>query len=382
MAETVEPITLGEPRTADVVAIEQDLSALWKSMAAGTSHGEAITRACALTLLVYVESEEASQKVRSLVRGIIVQNPCRVVVMVVQPGAAEPWLSARISIHCHLPRAGEKQVCCEQIELHAHGDSVLDLDNAVVPLMVSGLPVVLWWRAGSFRPPDYFRNILRITDTLLVDSARFADPATDLGKLAGELKRLSAVVPVSDLNWTRMTPWRGLIAQCFDPAEAIEYLEQLTEVRVEYEEESPRWSAQSAQALLLIGWLASRLGWEPERPVAAPAGERSPILFRSRRGPVQVRCLQKKFAGGGSGVCFSITLTAGGASPAVFTLRRGADGKYAVVRRELPGRPPIEGTARLAVYDEVELVNEGIKSAGRDAVFEEALKMVARITTA
>jgi hypothetical protein len=74
-------------------------------------------------------------------------------------------------------------------------------------------------------------------------------------------------------------------------------------------------------------------------------------------------------------------MKAGEASPAVFTLRRGADGKYAVVRRELPGRPPIEGTARLEVYDEVELVNEGIKSAGRDAVLEEALKMVARITT-
>jgi glucose-6-phosphate dehydrogenase assembly protein OpcA len=381
LAETIEPVTLGEPRPTDVAAIERDLSALWKSMAAGDPQREAITRACALTLLVYVESAEASRKVSSLVSGIIAQNPCRVVVMVVEPQAAESSLGAQISIHCHVPRAGGKQLCCEQIELQARGDSVRDLDNVVVPLVVPGLPVVLWWRAGSFRPPDYFRNILRVTDTLLVDSARFADPATDLGKLAGELKRLSAVVPVSDLNWTRMTPWRGLVAQCFDPAEAIEYLEQLTEVRVEYEEESPRWSAQSAQALLLLGWLASRLKWEPEDSAGVSAGKGSSISFRSRRGRVRVQRLQKKFEGGGSGVCFSITMTAGGASPAVFTLRRGADGKYAVVRRELPGRPPVEATARLEVYDEVELVNEGIKSAGRDTVFEEALKMVARFTT-
>jgi glucose-6-phosphate dehydrogenase assembly protein OpcA len=238
----------------------------------------------------------------------------------------------------------------------------------------------LWWRAESFRPPDYFRNILRNTDTLLVDSARVADPATDLGKLAGELKRLSAVVPVSDLNWTRMTPWRGLVAQCFDPAETREYLDHLTQLRVEYEEESPRWSAQSAQALLLIGWLASRLNWEPEAAGGSSAGGGNSISFRSRRGKVEVQRLQTKFEGGGSGVCFSIVMTAGGTSPAVFTLRRGVDGKYAVVRRELPGRPPIEGTARLEVYDEAELVNEGIKSAGRDTVFEEALKMVARIT--
>ena len=381
MAETLEPVTLGEPRPADVAAIERDLSALWKSMAAGNSQREAVTRACALTLLVYVESEEASQKVSGLIGGIIAQNPCRVVVMVVQPDAAEPSLTARISAHCHLPKAGEKQVCCEQIELLARGDAVRDLDNVVVPLTVPGLPVVLWWRAGSFTPPDYFRRIFRVTDHLVVDSARFPDPARDLGKLAAELKRLSAVVPVSDLNWTRMTPWRGLIAQCFDPAETIEYLEQLTEVRVEYEEESPRWSAQSAQALLLIGWLASRLGWEPDRADEPLTAKGSPVLFKSRRGGVSVERAPRKFEGGGTGVCFSIVLTAGGGLPAVFSLRRGAGGKYAVVRRELTGRPPVEGTARLEVYDEVELVNEGIKSAGRDAIFEEALEMVARITT-
>ena len=381
MPEISQPVRLGEPQPADVAAIERDLAALWKAMAAGEARPGAITRACALTLLVYVESEEASWEVGNLFGGIIAQNPCRAVVMVVQPDAPSSTLRARISTHCHLPRGGAKQVCCEQVELLARGDSARDLDNVIVPLTVPGLPVVLWWRARSFRPPDYFRNILRITDTLLVDSARFGDPATDLGKLAGELKRLVGIVPVSDLNWTRMMPWRGLIAQCFDPAETIAYLEQLTEVQVEYEEESPRWSAQRAQALLLIGWLASRLGWEPQTPIGTWVGEGSSISFRSRRGNVGVRCLQRRFEGGGAGVCFSIVMKAGEVSPAVFTLRRGADGKYAVVRRELPGRPPIEGTARLEVYDEVELVNEGIKSAGRDAILEEALKMVARITT-
>jgi len=382
LAETFEPIALGEPRPADVAAIERDLTTLWRSMAGADSRERGVTRACALTLLVYVESEEAQQEVTNLIGGIIVQNPCRVVVMVVQPDAPSSELTAWISAHCHLPKAEEEQVCCEQIGLLARGTSVHDLDNVVVPLTVAGLPVILWWRAGRFSPPDYFRDILRVTDHLLVDSARFPDPAIDLGKLAAELKRLSTVVPVSDLNWIRMTPWRGLVAQCFDPAETSGYLEQLTEVQVEYEEESPRWSAQSAQALLLIGWLASRLGWEIDSPVGTKAGEGSSISFSSRRGKVEVRRVPKRFEGGGAGVCFSITMTVGGASPAVFTLRRGPDGKYAVVRRELPGRPAVEGTGRLEVFDEVELVNEGIKSAGRDVIFEEALEMVTRIVRA
>jgi glucose-6-phosphate dehydrogenase assembly protein OpcA len=381
MAGTIERIALGEPRPADVAAIERDLAALWRSMADADPRERGVTRACALTLLVYVESEEAEQEVTNLIGGIIAQDPCRVVVMVVQPDAPSSGLTAWISAHCHLPKAGERQVCCEQIGLRARGTSVRDLDNVVVPLTVPGLPVILWWRAGRFAPPDYFRNILRVTDHLLVDSARFADPAKDLGKLAAELRHLSAVVPVSDLNWTRVTPWRGLVAQCFDPAETSGYLEQLADVQVEYEQESPRCSAQRAQALLLIGWLASRLGWEIDSPVGTAAGEGSSISFRSRRGKVEVRRVPKKFEGGGAGVCFAITMTAGGPSSAVFTLRRGPDGKYAVVRRELPGRPAVEGTACLELYDEVELVNEGIKSAGRDAIFEEALEMVARITT-
>lgn len=348
-------------------------------MAGTDARQKGVTRACALTLLVYVESEEAGREVMNLIAGVMLQNPCRVLVMVVQPDAPAASLSARISAQCYLPRAGEQQVCCELIELLARGDSGRDLDNVVVPLAVPGLPVVLWWRAGRFAPPGYFRDILRITDYLLVDSARFADPPRDLGRLAGEVKRLSDVVAVSDLNWTRMTPWRGLVAQCFDPAETAGYLDQLSEVRVEYEEASPRWSAQSAQAMLLVGWLASRLHWEPAADDGGRTGKDGSILFRSPRGKVEVRLTPKRFEGGGTGVCFSIEMKADGASPATFSLRRGGDGKYAVVRRELPGRPPIEGTARLEVYGEVELVNEGIKSAGRDVVFEEALETAAGI---
>jgi hypothetical protein len=44
---------------------------------------------------------------------------------------------------------------------------------------------------------------------------------------------------------------------------------------------------------------------------------------------------------------------------------------------EIPGRPPIERVVRLEPLEEVRLVNEEIKFAGRDRVYEEALAMVA-----
>jgi hypothetical protein len=68
-------------------------------------------------------------------------------------------------------------------------------------------------------------------------------------------------VALSDFNWTRQAPWRELVAQFFDSATLRPYLMGIDRVTVEYaagEEEEP---VNTAQAYLLIGWLASRLGW-------------------------------------------------------------------------------------------------------------------------
>ena len=63
---------------------------------------------------------------------------------------------------------------------------------------------------------------------------------------------------VSDLSWTRLTPWRRLIAQFFDSPSLQPYLDRLTAVDIEHD------AGSAAQALLLAGWLAARLGWRPE----------------------------------------------------------------------------------------------------------------------
>ena len=54
--------------------------------------------------------------------------------------------------------------------------------------------------------------------------------------------------------------------------------------------------------------------------------------------------------------------------------------KSVVTRLELPGRLSVERIVHLAVPDEVELVNEELKYARRDRIYEEALAMIARMT--
>jgi glucose-6-phosphate dehydrogenase assembly protein OpcA len=367
----------GEPRPADVAGIEAGLAAMWRSASDPASGKSLATRASALTLLVYVDCEEAAHEVSNLIAEVTLQNPCRSVVMVVNPQGSPPGLMASISAHCHMASEGEKQICSEQITLHARGETGPELVSVVLPLTISGLPIYLWWRAGNFDMADYFDQVLRVTQHAIVDSARFADAAADLRALAAWREKQSGRIRLSDLNWARITPWREVVAQCFDSLDRRPYLYRIREVRIEYEMESARLNAQRTQSLLLAAWLATRLGWEFQR--AESQGENMPraFYFQSEGREIKVERLLRKVDGRGTGVCFSLTIEADGAR---FSFSRGADGKAVKTLAEVPGAAPIGRTVRIEVGDEVEMLNDELMLAGRDHVYEEALALVARMT--
>jgi glucose-6-phosphate dehydrogenase assembly protein OpcA len=365
-----------------VAEIEAGLAAMWRSAAEAAGPEAPITRASALTLLVYVDCPEAARDVSALIAEVTRQNPCRAVVMVVDPQGSPPGLMASVSAHCHLPVAGERQICSEQITLMARGETGPELASVVLPLTVSGLPIYLWWRAGHFTVPAYFDQILRVTQHVIVDSARFAAPGADLKALAQWLEKYSGRIRLSDLNWARTTPWREVVAQCFDSPDRRPYLESIREIRIEYEKESARLAAQRAQSLLLTAWLATRLGWEFHH--AESRGENMPraFYFKSRGREIRVERELRKVEGGGSGVCFSFEIKADGPSPAEgarFSFSRGPDGKVVQTLAEVPGSSPLGRTVRIEVLDEVEILNEELMLAGRDRVYEEALALVAQL---
>lgn len=378
MSVTLQSLSSGEPVPAKVPELEAELSALWRS-AAGDS-GDAITRACALTLLVYTESQKAAREVSNLVVELTLQNPCRAIVMIAEPDAKPSELKAWISAHCHLPEAGGKQVCCDEITIEARGDAVENLGSVVLPLTVSGLPVVLWWKAGSFAPGKHFEQILRVANRVLVDSARFHDPLADLAELSSQVRRLIGKLEVTDLNWARITPWRELIAQCFDSPERQPHLHRITEVRIEYEEHSPRGVAQQVQAFLLAAWLAARLKWRPRPESAAGKKPATDFLFKSGERAVKIHCGARSFEGGGAGLCFSISMKSDGDSPAAFSLERGCDGKVVTTRAEIPSKPAVQRKVRLEVLGEVDLINAELRFSGHDRIYAETMEMLAAMT--
>jgi glucose-6-phosphate dehydrogenase assembly protein OpcA len=64
-------------------------------------------------------------------------------------------------------------------------------------------------------------------------------------------------MPMADLNWRRLAPWQELTAEAFDPPERRSAVMEVDKVTIDYEKGNP------SQALMFLGWLASRLQWRP-----------------------------------------------------------------------------------------------------------------------
>jgi len=375
-------LTAGELQPATIADLENELSELWRSAAEDPESEHPVVRASVLTLLVYVENERAGRETLNLISQVISQNPCRAIIMIAEEGEQPEGLTSWISAQCHLPASGARQVCCEQICVQARGAAVKGLDNVVIPLAVPELPVFLWWRAGRFAPPAYLDPILRITNRVLVDSAEFEEPESDLATLARQVERFRGAeeVAFSDLNWARLTPCRELIAQCFDFTEANSYLSNLAEVKFERAQEAAggdRW----AQVLLLTAWLATRLGWQPASRIVPGARRTQTLEFQKGGKPVRVEYAARKAAGGQPGP-LSVVMKTSGEPAAQFSIVESKEEGTARTRAEIPGCPPRERTVRLHVLDQVGLVNEELKFPGRDKIYEETLSLLARMLKA
>jgi hypothetical protein len=97
---------------------------------------------------------------------------------------------------------------------------------------------------------------------ILVDSVNEFDAHAAVTRA----RELAAEAYVVDLAWLRSTPWRERVAATFDPAHLRPDLRTISAVTIRHHPDS------TAAALLLIGWLSSRLDWQPSKLIARNGG--------------------------------------------------------------------------------------------------------------
>lgn len=259
-------------KTLDVEVVERQLAELWQQAAHETDDEEAVMRARVANLLVFVRSESALAEVEAMLRELTSVHPCRVLLMHGDSEAEDRDIELSVESFFQSEKSkSAKRLCCEEIILQACGKFVAELPSASLPLLVPDLSTFIWWRAAPQVSDKVFHRLLRASDRLIIDSAEFANPAGDLAetnKLFAE--EFAAGVGVSDLNWARLTSWRGLLADFFDVPAYQASLDRIETVRIEYVEPASAPQTIAPQALLFAGWLASRLGWQlaEERPHA------------------------------------------------------------------------------------------------------------------
>jgi glucose-6-phosphate dehydrogenase assembly protein OpcA len=158
---------------------------------------------------------------------------------------------------------------CEVVSLHVGGAAGEHLATLVDPLLLSGVPAYLWWLdTPPFGTPELL-DAIRICDALVVDSARFDRPYQSFLGLADLHRSAHSRLGVADFQWVRLEPWREAIAEFFEPKERRADMAGIAEVGIDYVGDG---RGNRIGAALLIGWLASALGWKVQRAVGGAGG--------------------------------------------------------------------------------------------------------------
>ncbi len=248
-------------RKVGVDAIRDALRAQWASE---SMDEHAVIRARTHNLIVYTTAgQQAVQDTIARIAALTFERPGRVIVVQADP-EGDPALDAWVTVYCGV--RGHRQVCGEMIVLAVGGEVRREALSTVIGLLAPDLPTFLYWM-GLPEAGDYlFAALAAECDRLIVDSDALPDPSVGLrqiGSLSG--------VRLGDLAWARLTPWRLLLAQLWDVFRLREALDHIRTLDVRYVADAG--SRDSARALLLVGWLADRLGWEVTSASVASTGE-------------------------------------------------------------------------------------------------------------
>ncbi len=212
-------------------------------------HGEngGLAPGRALNMVTFVESRYSGE-IANRLAGVGRYHASRLVVLSYDPQRTR--LDARAVVSTDgAPKDGEPGLLRETMTVEIGARHLDDLVTIVDPLVVTDLATLLWSPHGHREAVD---ELLELAQTVLVDS--LDEPSWRAAiERACELRSRAYVV---DLAWLRSTPWRERVAAAFDAQYKRGQLQRIEMVAVRHHPDS------TVAAMLLVGWLGSRLGWE------------------------------------------------------------------------------------------------------------------------
>ncbi|MFK0255303.1 glucose-6-phosphate dehydrogenase assembly protein OpcA [Streptomyces sp. NPDC090445] len=219
-----------------------------------------------LTLVIVTDEENAYDAIRAASEASR-EHPCRIIAVVKRTSRGSHKLR-QTRLDAEL-RVGSDAGSGEIVVLRLHGALTGQAGSVVLPLLVPDAPVVAWWPADA--PAEPAGDPLgALAQRRITDAEAAADP---LAVLDG--RGASYAPGDTDLAWTRLTPWRALLAAAMDQKPL-----PVTGGAVESEADNP-------SAELLARWLEERLGVPVER-VVTDGPVITGVRLDTAQGPVRV----------------------------------------------------------------------------------------------
>lgn len=239
-------------------------AAINKRMVEMRSRGGANAQSRVLTLVIVTDEASIEDPIEAA-NGASFEHPCRVIVVARGSKRGAARLDAQIRVGGD---AGASEVVVLRLfgQLADHGAAV------VIPLLLPDAPVVAWWPGAAPEVPAQ-DPIGMLAQRRITDAAAAKRPRTAI------VDRKASYAPGdTDLVWTRLTVWRGLLAAALDQPPH----EKVVSATVSA-------ASDSASADLLTAWLRLRLRCPVRRVVVDRAGSglRSVALVR-RSGEIEL----------------------------------------------------------------------------------------------
>jgi glucose-6-phosphate dehydrogenase assembly protein OpcA len=321
------------------------------------AENEALVPARVLNLIVVAEREWRGEVVNRLER-VGSYHPSRTILCTVED--ERRTIDGYATVSGDVADEGGVGVLRESVEIALGAVHTGRMDTIIDPILIPELPTVIW---SPHCRDDAVETLLPLADVILIDTddpVYFDGPGAALSR-AAEL--LDSHVDVVDLAWLRTIAWRERLAGSFsDPARAG-LLDGLRRIYVRHHPGS------IVSALLLTGWLASRLGWSASALEPSAGGARSAVAVRTGGGPsVAIEFSPVKQAIRGlAGV------TVSGSSGFSLAFERAAGGL--VAREQRAGSKPRQWQLFGASRGEAGILGEGVRQALiRDHIYGPALQ--------
>lgn len=242
-------VSLGLP--VEVGKIDRELKRLW------AEGGGAKTRASLINLAVYSEKDGSLPENTRIISEITEDHACRAIVIEADRASKENRVEAWINVHCHVTRAGSKQVCSEQLSFLLAGPCTRLLPNIVFSQLDSDLPLYLWWQGEFSEPMD--AQLWAWVDRVIYDSQGWRDFDSQIRRVETAQAEAKQRIVLCDLNWTRLLQIRRALAQFFDHPATHAHFDEIDAVEIDFA------AGFRSTALLFVGWLGAQLGWTQAR---------------------------------------------------------------------------------------------------------------------